>query len=185
MVQCSHITHTYSNGIFVLDCHLMMVRYHLVPIILLTEEGLPFDRILPFTLLSITPVLCRSMVVLGKILQWLAIAFCRLQQMVGMVCGWAFPHTCSEIPHSLDWGHKVPSYYGVPWGGIVRVLAYRSVKPSRRGLCTLPFLSLQKARWWLQLKARKMKLNYATRLQATGPVFHEHHVTRNIHFFQM
>ena len=69
------------------------------------SKGLLFDRILPFTFISITLVLCISMIVLGKILQWFAIAFNRLHQVVGMVSGWACPHTsgaptCSKIPHS-------------------------------------------------------------------------------------
>ena len=50
-------------------------------------QGLTFDKILPFILLSITLVLCISMIVLGKILQWFAIALYRLQQVVGMVSG--------------------------------------------------------------------------------------------------
>ena len=57
------------------------------------SEGLPFDRILLFMLLSVILVLSISMLVLGKILQWFAIAFCRLQQVVGMVSGWACLHT--------------------------------------------------------------------------------------------
>ena len=89
--------------------------------------------------------------------------------------------TCSAIPLSLAWGQTVPSYHGVPRGGAARVLARRSVKPSRRDLwcfhtratfvlslsCSgaktqlLPFLSRSRARWWLQLEARKTsRLHY-------------------------
>ena len=75
------------------------------------------------------------------------------------------------MPERIHWGRKVPSYHGVPRGGAARALAWRSVKPSRRHLRTLPSLSLFRARWWLQLEARKTsRLHYTTTLPDTGPV---------------
>jgi hypothetical protein len=41
---------------------------------------------------------------------------------------------CSEIPHSLAWGRKVPSGHGVPRGGTVRVLTCSTIQPPGRGL---------------------------------------------------
>ena len=75
------------------------------------------------------------------------------------------------MPERIHWGRKVPSYHGVPRGGAARALAWRPVKPSRRHLRTLPSLPLFRARWWLQLEARKTSsLHYTTTLPDTGPV---------------
>ena len=84
--------------------------------------------------------------------------------------------SCSKIlAYRSAWAHKIPGYHGVPRGVTIRALTHRTAKPSRGDLNTWPLLSLQRARWWLQLEERTKQLHYsATTLQPGSHVFIEH-----------
>ena len=70
---------------------------------------------------------------------------------------------CSESPHRFGLRPCGHSYRGAPRGGTVRVLIYRAAN-HQEGAYIMPLFS-RRARWRLQLEARKASFLHYTRLQ--------------------